>query len=335
MVDQRIIIKNAPVISKLNFRHFRGESDYSNIAEVLIASEGADQTKRNVTTEDIGNAYQQLRNCDPYSDIIIVEVAGEMIGYSRGWWRDESPTGRFYEHNGFLVPKWRRKGIGQTMLLWMENRLHDIAATHPRKDAKFFQVGVSQFQESTAILLESACYKAIRYFYEMVRPNLNEIPELLLPDGLELRPVLPDHFCAIWKSVDETSQDEWGYKKPTEDDYQKWLTSPHFQPRLWQVAWDTACNQVVGHVLTFIDHDENKQSNRERGYTEGIGVDRAWRRRGLARALIAHSLQAQKNAGMAESALAADSESMSGVISLYESCGFQIVRRTAIYRKPL
>jgi GNAT superfamily N-acetyltransferase len=153
--------------------------------------------------------------------MIIAEIAGEMIGYSRGWWRDESPTWRLYEHNGFLVPEWRRKGIGKTMLFWMENRLRDIAAPHPPEDAKFFQVGLSQFQVGTAIMLEHSGYQAIRYFYEMVRPDLDDVPELSLPAGLELRPVLPDHYRLIWKSVDETSQDEWVHKKPTEEDYQE------------------------------------------------------------------------------------------------------------------
>ena len=101
------------------------------------------------------------------------------------------------------------------------------------------------------------------------------------------------------------------------------------------MAWDTATNQVIGHVLTFIDDDENKQFNRKRGYTEGIGVDQSWRQRGLARALISCSLQAQKAAGMTKSALIADSDGTSGVTRLYESCGFQIVKWDAIYRKVM
>ncbi len=227
------------------------------------------------------------------------------------------------------------KDIGHTMLLWMENRLRNIAAAHPLETAKLFQVDVSQFQKGTAIMLKRSGYQPMRYFYEMVRPTLDDIPEFLLPDGLEMRPVNPDHYRAIWKSVDETSQDEWGYKKPTDDDYQEWMTNPHFQPNLWQVAWDTATNQVVGHVLTFIDDHENEQFNRKRGYTEGIGVDRSWRRRGLARAMISRSLQAQKAVGMTESALAADGDSPNGVTRLYESCDFQIVKCNTIYRKPM
>jgi GNAT superfamily N-acetyltransferase len=330
-----IKVKNAPVISGLNFRHFQGETDYSQIATVLMASEAADQAMREVTADFIATAYQHLSNCDPYRDIIFVEVAGEMIGYSRGWWQDESFTGRLYVHNGFLVPEWRRQGIGHTMLHWMEERLREIAATHPKKITKFFQVNVSQFQKGTAIMLERSGYQPTRYFYEMVRPTLDDIPDFPLPDGLEIRAVLPDHYRAIWKSVDETSQDEWGYKKPTENDYQEWMSSPQFQPNLWQVAWDIATNQIVGQVLTFIHWDENKQFKRKRGYTEGIGVDRSWRRRGLARALISRSLHAQKAAGMTESALVADSESISGVTKLYESCGFKIVKCDTIYRKPM
>ena len=330
-----IDIENAPSINGLKFRTFQGESDYSKIATVLMASEAADHSMREMTAEAIANAYQHLSHCDPYHDVIFVEVAGEMIGYSRGWWSDESSTQRLYVHNGFLIPEWRRKGIGLSMLLWMEQRLREIAISHPPELVKHYQVNVSQYQKGTAIMLERSGYQPVRYFYLMVLPNLDDIPQFPLPNGVEIRPVSPEHYRLIWKSVDETSQDEWGYKKPTEQDYQEWLTSPNFQHDLWQVAWDTATGQVIGHVLTFIHQDENKQFNRMRGYTEGIGVARSWRRRGVARALISRSLQAQKAAGMTESALVADSASPSGATRLYESCGFQIVKCDTLYRKPL
>jgi len=327
--------KNKPINSGLNLRHFQGESDYAQIAAVLTASEAADQTKHEVTEGDIAKAYQHLSNCDPYHDMIIAEVNGEMIGYSRGWWLEDPDAQRLYIHNGFLIPEWRRKGIGRAMLLWMEKRLGEIALTHPPEPAKIFQVNVTQFQKGTASMLEHSGYRPARYFYEMVRPTLDEIYESPIPAGVEIRPVSAEQYPAIWKAVDEASQDEWGYKKPSEQDYQEWLTDPHFQPKLWQVAWDITSNQVVGHVLTFIQREEKKQFDRKRGYTEGIGVNRSWRRRGLARALISRSLLAQKAAGMSESALVADSDNLSGATRLYESCGFQIVKCDTLYRKPM
>lgn len=326
-------VANAPPLTGLSFRHFRGERDYPHMVAAILASAQADRIEHTPTVEDIAAHYNHLTNCDPYQDMLIAEIAGELVGYSRCWWWDEPATGRIYELVGFLVPAWRRKGIGRAMVGWMENHIRDIAATHLTDQAKFFQASASQFQEGAALMLERAGYQPIRYFHEMVRPTLDDIPDWPLPDGLEVRPALPEHYRAIWESVDETSQDEWGYMG---EDYETWPNSmPHVQPHLWQIAWDIGSHQVAGHVLTYIDHAQNETFHRKRGYTEGIGVGRAWRRRGLARALIARSLHAQKAEGMSESALNADSQNPSGATRLYESCGFRVVRRNAIYRKPL
>ncbi len=330
-----IDIENAPMIPGLKFRHYAGESDHAQIADVLMASEAVDQMIRAVTAENIASAYQNMSNCDPYRDIIFAEIDGQMVGYSRGWWSEESPTLRIYTHNGFLIPQWRRKRIGQCMLNWMETHLSQVAAAHPQEMVKLYQVNTTQFQKGTAIMLERSGYQPARYYYEMVRLSLDEIPEVPLPDGLEIRPVLPDHYRSIWKLTVETSQDEWEQKMLTEEDYHEWLDGPLFQPDLWQVAWDITTHLPVGEVLGYIHHDENKQFNRKRGYTEGIGVARSWRRRGLARALISRSLQAQKAAGMTESALVADSANTNDVTRLYQSCGFQITKCDTLYRKPL
>lgn len=336
MPDDRIVVTNAPDIPGLSFRHFRGESDYEPMAAVLTGSSRADKMDRKVTAEDLVAVFTKyLTNCDPITDIIFAEVAGEVVGYTRGWWTEEPLSMHLYHHNGFLLPAWRRKGIGWVMLNWMESHLKELSETHPRDTERFLQVNVSKNQEGTAILLKRAGYQPNRYFYQMVRPNLDELPDDPLPDGIEIRPVTVDHYQAIWESTYSDPEEEWGNSEPTEELYQEWLTHPHFQPHLWQIAWDKAANQVSGTVLTFVDHEENKQFDRKRGYTEGVGVAQEWRRHGVARALISLSLQAQKEAGMHKSALVADSQSAFGVTNLYESCGFQIVDRDAIYRKPL
>jgi mycothiol synthase len=327
---------NAPKIPGLNFRHFRGESDYAPMAAVLTASQKADHIDRNVTAQDLATAYaHSLVNCDPATDLILAEVAGQLVGYVRGWWEQEAPSLCLYKHNGVLLPGWRRKGIGRAMLERVENRLKDIATAHPRETEKVFQVSVSQFQPGAAALLEHAGYRPARNFLEMVRPDLESLPDFPLPDGLEIRPVTPDQYRAIWDSAQDAGQEEWGAAEPTEEAYQEWIDDPLFQPELWQVAWDQKTGEPVGHVLTYIHHEENHQFDRKRGYTEGVGVSRAWRGRGLARALIGRSLRAQKAAGMSESALVVDSDNTSSAARLYESCGFQIVKCDTVYRKPL
>ncbi len=185
-------------------------------------------------------------------------------------------------------------------------------------------------------MLEHEGYHPVRYGWEMVRPTLDDLPDFPLPEGLEVRPVLPEHYRAIWDAATEAFRDHWGFAQPSEEDYQAWLKDKTiFQPHLWQIAWEVATNQVVGQVRTFIDHAQNEKYSRKRGFTEFISVRRPWRRRGLARALIARSLKAQKQQGMTESALGVDSENISGATRVYEDCGFRVAKRSTVYRKPL
>ncbi len=269
--------------------------------------------------------------------MIFAEINSQVIGFSRGWCYPEENNGPYvYGFIGFLVPDWRRKGIGRIMLKWMENRLRTIAAGHPAGRPKFFQAFVTQFEVGRIVMLERAGYRPIRYIHEMVRPSMDNIANFPLPDDLEVRPVLAEHYRLIWEASIEAMRDHWGLPIPSDNDYQAWLNNKTiFQPHLWQIAWDVETNQVAGQVRTFINHAENEKYGRRRGYTEFISVRRPWRRRGLARALIACSLRAQKEQGMIESALLVDSENLSGATHLYEDCGFRVGKRNAIYRKPL
>jgi len=328
-----IVIDAVPAIPGLKFRHFQGQGDFTQLAAVLTASSAADQMDRVVDADDLARAFQHMINCDPFKDLIIADVAGKVVGYSRGWWEEGVSSQRVYSHNGFMLPEWRRKGIGQVLLNSMEQHFREVSASHLPGLEKVFQVNVTHFQVGTAALVERSGYHPVRYYDLMVRPSLDKIIATPLPEGLEIRPVFPEHYRRVWQLVVEVSQDEWGHPPLTEDDYQEWLTSPEFQPDLWQVAWEISTNRVVGEVLTFIHHAENKQFNRLRGYTEGIGVTRTWRRRGVASALISRSLLAQKSAGMTESALVVDTANPSGATHLYESLGFQVTKRDTLYRK--
>jgi GNAT superfamily N-acetyltransferase len=326
----------APAIPGLIFRRFRGASDYPHMAAVLEASADADGLERAMPVEDFAAHYAHLSNCDPYRDMIFPEVDGQPVGYGRGWWQDELDGPLIYGLIGYLAPAWRRQGIGRAMLRWLEARMREVSADHPAERPKFFQAATDLSAAGLVALLDVEGYAPVRYSFEMVRPSLDDIPDFPLPDGFEIRPARPEHYRAIWEADVEAFRDHWGYSPPTEEDYQGWLEDKsYFQPELWQIAWDVATNEVAGQVKTYIHAAENEKYNRRRGYTEGISVRRPYRRRGLARALIAESLRVQRDRGMTESALGVDSENISGATRVYEDCGFRPVRRYGIYRKPL
>lgn len=326
----------APAIPGLSFRGFRGPDDYPAMVAVIAASAEADHIERADTLEEVANRYAHLSNSDPSRDMLFAEMDGRVIGYERGWWWSQTDGPYLYGFVGFLEPAWRRRGIGRSMLRWQENRLREIAAAHPNDRPKYLQGFATQYETGLHALLRAEDYEPVRYVFEMVRPSLDDIPDYPLPDGFEVRPVRPEHYRLLWDAEVEAFHGNWGFVPPNEEDYQFWLEDKTvFQPELWQVAWDVASGDVAGQVRTFINHPENKKYERRRGYTEFISVQQPYRRRGLARALIARSLRAQRDQGMTESALGVDSQNESGALRVYEDCGFEVVKKSTIYRKPL
>lgn len=334
LVKDQILLSDAPNIEGLVFRRFRGAEDYPKMVAVIEASKVEDKIERVDSPEQVANVYEHLTNCDPYNDMIFAEVDGQVVGYARAFWFQEESEKRplIYFTLGFLAPQWRRKGIGSAMLHFLQNRMREVAAGHPQEFPRLFSADVNQNEVGTKAMLEKEGYSPVRHWYLMVRPDLENIPEAPMPEGLEVRPVLPEHYRQIWDAESEAFRDHWGYSEPKEEDYQQWLNDKAvFQPDLWKVAWDG--DQIAGMVRGFIVEQENREYNRKRGWCENISVRRPYRRRGLARALMALTLEEFKRRGMEESALGVDTENQSGALRIYEYMGFRPVEMGSAYRK--
>jgi mycothiol synthase len=330
--SELIVVPDAPNLPDLTFRGFRGETDYPAMVAVVEGSKEADQLERTQTVQDMARSYDHLVNCDPYEDMLFVKVGADVIGYSRVWWQKELDGKRRYEHFAYLLPAWRGQGIRRAMLRFNERRLRQIAAGHPLDGPRLFEAWAADSECHWESLLISERYEAVRHGFEMVRPHLDHIPDLPLPEGLEVRPVQSEHHWPIWRAAEEAFRDHWGETEWQDEWFEEWQESPTFQPELWQVAWDE--DQVAGMVLNFVNHEENEEYKRRRGYTEGICVRRPWRRQGLAKALIARSFRVLKDRGLVEAALGVDTENPNGALQLYQSMGFRPVKRHTTYRRP-
>jgi len=328
-------VYDAPAIDGLIFRGFRGPEDYPAMVAVIEGSRETDQIEFVTTVEDIARDYDHLVNSDPYRDMLFVEMHGEVIGYSRVYWAALANGAYTYGHFANLSPARRNLGIRRAMVRHNEQRLREIAATHTDGGKRYFECWANDTETDWRALLADEGYVPVRYGYLMVRPDLENIPNLPLPEGVDVRPVRPEDYWTIWYAAREAFRDHWGY---TEDEwadanFENWQESHIFTPELWQVAWAGA--EVAGMVLNYIDHKENAAYHRRRGYTETICVRRPWRRMGLARALIARSLAILKAQGMAEGALGVDAQNPNGALQLYTSLGFSPVKEDTAFRKSL
>jgi mycothiol synthase len=334
MTNDRIDLPEKPDVAGLVFRQVRGEADFAAIANVINACGPGDGVEMPATAEAVAYSFAHPGRSDPGTDRIIVEVDGALIGYGKVNWEREANGTWIYQHVGWVLPVWQRRDIGGAMLGWQEKRLREIATGHTAPGERCFESWASEAPDQAArkMLLVTHGYTPQRFEADMLR-DLENIPDATLPDGIEVRPVLTEHLRAIFEAENEAQGASGAHADTLDAEFEKFANDPLNELSLWRVAWDG--DQVVGMVRNHIDHDENREFKRKRGWTEHISVRQAWRRMGIARALLCRSLHILREHGMTEAALGVNTQNPHQAFRLYEDVGFRRIALFAFYRKPV
>ena len=325
-------VTEIPQLEGATFRAFRGAADYPELARIITAHSKGEGDDRVETAEGIASGYDHLENCDPARDLVVVEVDGQAVGYTRVFWEQEVDGPRVYRMFCFLDPAYMGRGIGTAFLAWEQARLREIAADHDVPD-KLFETYCNDEDAGATALFRGHGYEPVTYDAKMVRPSVDDLPDHRLPGGLEIRPVREEDMRAIWEAEVEHFRDHWGFVEQTEASYERFLSFPYNDPTLWKIAWDE--EGVAGQVKSYIDTAQNEEYDRKRGYTEAISTSRRWRRRGVAKALIVESIRELASRGMTEVALGVHTENPNGAFDLYAGLGYEVVATWTTYRKPL
>lgn len=330
-------VAGAPAIPGLRFRRYAGLADVPALVEVRNAAYLADGLDDVVAPETLASelAHAEPGRWVPEQDLVVVEIDGRVVGWSQRDIRVESASGaRILAHRGLLIPEVRRHGIGTALFRHNEAALVARAAAAPAPGAVLLDTWTAAGMAGANALCEREGYRPVRYFFDMVRPTLDDLPEATLPDGLEIRAVTTtDEALRVLRATDEAFRDHWGHVPATAQDDRRYLEDPRQDIGLWQVAWDA--DQVAGVTLPLIDETDNARFGRWRGWLDAIAVRRPWRRRGVARALIVAGLRALRDRGLESAILGVDTENETGALGLYERTGFVVSARFTVWRKEV
>jgi ribosomal protein S18 acetylase RimI-like enzyme len=329
----QIKFKKAARIPEITFRKYRGEEDYEAMAWIINQANKADGNDGFATAEEIASNYAHLQRSDTDLDMIFAEHQGKAIGYGRCEWNKELDGPYLYSFFIHLHPDYRRDGIPQAMLAFLQSRAKEMSRQHTDDAPKFYQTYGDKGKSWHEKIMKELGFEPARYGFSMVRPCSQPVEVHSLPEGLEVRQVSPDDYRKLFTANSEAFKDHWGHVPPTEEDYQRFISWPHLSPDLWKVAWEG--DQIVGMVLNFINPEENAAQNRKRGYTEDICVRRPWRRQGVARALLTQSIKMFQDMGMEETSLGVDTQNPNGALQLYESVGYREKHCFVTYRAPV
>jgi mycothiol synthase len=324
-------VPHRPDIPGLRFRQWRGLDDLAGMAAAnqRVRSEAGVQERINLT--QMTHFYTHMTNCDLDRDLLVVERDGRTIGYARVEWRDMTNGKRQFFSLCVLDPLERGQGIGQAMLSWSEDRLVAIAATVPDdRPGELFGFTNSNDPRGTA-LLERNGWRQVARGYEMVRPTLDDVPDLPMPDGLVIRDVGESGRRAAWVAAREAFRDHRDEGEWSEEDY---LGFPTEMPdtSLWVIAFDG--DEVAGGIFNVIDTEATGEAA-TRGALATVWTGAPWRRRGLAKALIVRSLVRLRERGMESAYLGVDGANPNQAMDLYASLGFEVSTSTIDWRKPL
>lgn len=313
-------------------RAFEPERDYPGITRVIVAQQIADRVQYVPSEASLRNEYEHSAGMVPTRDMVVAEVEGTIVAVAsvaRGIRDDEVD----FNLDCAVDPAWRRHGIGTTLLRWQEARARERLVEEPTDMPGHLTSWVEDTQTGSLALLSGDGFRRVRYGFMMVRDLADPIPDIALPAGLEILPVVEAHHRAIFAAENEAFRDHWMHREMEEADFVRLHRDPDLDTSLWCVAWDGP--EVAGVIVNFVYPEENAALGVERGWLEHISTRRPWRRRGVASALTVASMHLFRERGLKEAALGVDSENPNGALGLYEGLGFGKVETGIAHRKDL
>ena len=168
----------------------------------------------------------------------------------------------------------------------------------------------------------------IRHSFRMTLDLDDDTPEPVWPEGVRSEPFAKATSPRSTSCSTETFSDTW---EPIETPYEEWahwlLDTPSFDPALWFLAEDGT--EPAGVAIC-----KQHRGDPELGWVHILGVRRAWRGRGLGRALLLPAFGAFRARELRRAGLGVDAENPTGATRLYESLGMRVLGSSRSSRRP-
>jgi ribosomal protein S18 acetylase RimI-like enzyme len=331
----QVLVPDIPYIEGLSFRPIRGEQDAETLYAVHTGRVGRDGVDLLLHHEDmpsladLRSELSQAASAGENDFWLVAQVHDRVVGYSQlNWWGEEDGNWVYFI-GGWVLPEWRGRGLGSAMLHWGEAVARQVhAAEHPAERFEFAANASSSEQDAAALLEQEGYWVAFTTLEMQYDPSttLPAVPPL--PQGVELRPLLPEHLPQLVDSVIECYLDAFpGNRYRGAFDRVAYFTAkyqkPQFDPRLFYLAWDGS--QVAGQVILVIQDGQV--------CVDQVSVRPAWRRKGIARALLVYALGEILARGERKIWLDTYAEYQTRAVDLYLELGFYVAKEFRRYRK--
>lgn len=237
---------------------------------------------------------------------------------------------------GGVRPSARGRGIGRQLLAWQQQRGLQQLASSAKTVPGWLLTFVDERVDATRRLYERFDFTPARYFLELGRDLSEPVPEVTVDPELRI-----ENFTAEWSertriARNDAFRDHWGSQPATEEVWNSFVGRSVSRPDLSFLAIGRnadGAEEVAGFVIASVNEEDWPGQGFSSAYVDLVGVTRAWRRRGIAPALLARSLAATAAHGLDKSVLDVDSDSPTGALGLYTGLGFVESHRSISYTR--
>lgn len=255
---------------------------------------------------------------------VVYDPAGEMVGMVEIWDEDDPPVHPFLWW--MVAPEHEDSGLGRWLVSWGIRRSR-VALERVEDGVRVSLRGaIHQEVDPAARVMRELGFELFRHSFRMQVDFESPPPAPGWPEGITVRPYRPEEDAEIvYRVDDEVFQDHFGYvQQPFEDGFRRFMhnltSSDRYDPALWHLAVES--ETVVGICLG----SKWGYTSKDIGHVSILGVRRAWRRRGIARALLLHCFGEFYRRGYRSVGLGVDAGNLTGALDLYQQVGMKVVR---------
>ena len=267
------------------------------------------------------------------TDSLVVIADGSLTAYASVWDTNEPHVrvGCFSR----VHPDHSDPALEEALLLWLESRAKGAIEFAPRDARVIVTHGAFSEDLPRKELLARHGYELVRHFVRL-RIEMSEPPAPPeIPTGIVIRPFDPEvdlRPTAI--AVREAFRDHWGHvENDLDEELEQWTHWVHEDPTFDPLNWHIACDgdEIIGAC----NGSSKRPEGEDLAYIFVLAVRKAWRGRGIARALLQHAFAAYYKRGKTVVDLDADAANLTGAMRLYESVGMRQVWQNDAYEKEL
>ncbi|WP_298456990.1 GNAT family N-acetyltransferase [uncultured Cellulomonas sp.] len=310
-------------------------ADAGELHGLVAAIEDADQPPTRTDVDEVAEKFD-----GDWKDMARDSLAGwDADGVLRAYGTAEVRPGDSRTVRAFLDggvhPQWRGRGIGRALFAWQLGRGRQKLAESGKELPARLAAYAEEDAAGTRRLLAAAGLEPRRYYRTMRRDLAGELPVVELDAGLRVVPWSPELDEAVRFAHNDAFRDHWGSEPATAE---SWSTGrSKFAPEWSFLVLDEAAEPVDGapvvaaYAMTGRYEQDWAVAGYTSGYTEILGVRRAYRGRRLAPALLAASMAAFRADGIQYAELDVDTENPSGAHGLYERLGYEVRHGSVMY----